>query len=151
VVFDCRLRGLRRRIARQPGKRRVERIRISEIQPDHAPRAGSKPILDLVAVPEEAWQVAVRRLTILKPLLSKGRTARTLANVKEVARVLGKHPATIYRWIRDYKHSERLLVFLRKKRSDRGTSRLSSEANKIVDTAIKKIYLKELKSQTWQQ
>jgi putative transposase len=72
-----------------------------------------------------------------------------LANVKKVARVLGKHPATVYRWIEDYKHSERLSVFLRKERSDRGTSRLSSEVNKIIDTAINKI--SKLKSQTWQQ
>jgi putative transposase len=55
---------------------------------------------------------------------------------------IGKHPATVYRWIGDYKHSERLSVFLRKERSDRGISRLSSEVNKIIDTAINKIYLK---------
>jgi hypothetical protein len=34
--------------------------------------------------------VAVKRFKILKPLLSKDSTARTLANVKKVARVLGK-------------------------------------------------------------
>ena len=65
-----------------------------------------------------------------------------MANVKKVARVLGKHPATVYRWIEDYKYSERLSVFLRKERSDRGTSRLSSKIDKIIDTAINKIYLK---------
>jgi len=140
LIVDCE--GLDAVIARQPGKRRVERIRISEIQPDHGPRAVSKPTPDLVAVPEEAWQVAVKRFKILKPLLSRDSTAHTLANVKKVARVLGKHPATVYRWIEDYKHSERLSVFLRKERSDRGTSRLSSEVNKIIDTAINKIYLK---------
>jgi putative transposase len=140
LIIDCE--GLDAVIARQPGKQRVERIRISEIQPDQSPRAISKPAPDLVAVPEEAWQVAVKRFKILKPLLSEDGTARTLANVKKVARLLGKHPATVYRWIEDYKHSERLSVFLRKERSDRGTSRLSSEVNKIIDTAINKIYLK---------
>ena len=140
LIVDCE--GLDAVIARQPGKRRVERIPISEIQPDHAPRAVSKPTPDLVTVPEEAWQVAVKRFKILKPLLSKDSTARTLANVKKVARELGKHPATVYRWIGDYKRSERLSVFLRKERSDRRTSRLSSEVNKIIDTAINQIYLK---------
>jgi putative transposase len=140
LIVDCE--GLDAVIARQPGKRRVERIRISEIQPDHAPGAVSKPTPDLVAVREEAWQVAVKRFKILKPLLSKDSKVRTFANVKKVARVLGKHPATVYRWIGDYKRSERLSVFLRKERSDRRTSRLSSEVNKIIDTAINKIYLK---------
>jgi putative transposase len=139
LIVDCEGLAV---IARQPGKRRTERIRISEIQRDHAPHAVSRPTPDLVAVPEEAWRVAVKRFKILKPLLNKDSTARTLANVKKVARVLGKHPATVYRWIENYKHSERLSVFLRKERSDRGASRLSSEIDKIIDTAINKIYLK---------
>jgi hypothetical protein len=54
---------------------------------------------------------------------------------------LGKHPATVYRWIEDYGRSERLSVFLRKERSDRGARRLSNKVEKIIDAAIKKIYL----------
>ncbi len=75
LIVDCE--GLDAVIARQPGKRRVERIRISEIQPNHAARAVSRPTPDLVAIPEEAWQVAVKRFKVLKPLLSEGSTART--------------------------------------------------------------------------
>jgi hypothetical protein len=56
LIVDCE--GLDAVIARQPGKQKVERIRISEIQPDHSPRVISKPTPDLVAVPEEAWQAA---------------------------------------------------------------------------------------------
>lgn len=33
-------------------------------------------------------------------------------------------------------------MFLRKERSDRGTSRLSDKVEKIIDAAIRKIYLK---------
>jgi hypothetical protein len=57
------------------------------------------------------------------------------------ARVLGRHPVTVYRWIENYKRCERLSVFLRKRRSDRGTGRLSSNVEKIIDTAIKSVYL----------
>ena len=53
----------------------------------------------------------------------------------------GKHPATVYRWIENYGRSERLSVFLRKERSDRGARRLSNKVEKIIDAAIKKIYL----------
>lgn len=42
----------------------------------------------------------------------------------------------------EYKSSERLSVLLRKGRSDRGKSRLSSRVNGIIDAAIKKVYLK---------
>ena len=41
-----------------------------------------------------------------------------------------------------YERSERISVFLRKDRSDRGKSRLSKKVNAIIEAAIKKIYLK---------
>src|SRR6266436_3967755 len=116
-------------IARQPGKRRLERIPVNEAAPDHA------------SVPEEAWQKAVKRFKILKPLLNMGNSERTFAHIKKAARALAKHPATVYRWIEDYGRSERLSVFLRKERSDRGARRLSNKVEKIIDAAIKKIYL----------
>ena len=66
---------------------------------------------------------------------------RTLEKVQQVAAVVRKHPATVYRWIEAYERSERISAFLRKGRSDRGKSRLSKEVDAIVETAIKKIYL----------
>jgi putative transposase len=129
-------------IARQPGKRRVERIPIGEIQSDHPPGATSRQPPDLTILPEDAWQVAAKRFEILQPLLKKDGKARTFAQVKKVARVLGKHPATVYRWLEAYKRSERLSVFLRSQRSDRGKSRLPSKLDRIIDAAINKIYLK---------
>jgi putative transposase len=71
-----------------------------------------------------------------------GKSERTFAHIKKAARALGKHPATVYRWIENYGRSERLSVFLRKERSDRGTTRLATTVEKIIDAAIKKIYLK---------
>ena len=70
------------------------------------------------------------------------RTKRTLEKVQEVADAVGKHPATIYRWLEAYERSERVSVFLRKGRSDRGKNRLSNKVNAIIENAIKKIYLK---------
>jgi putative transposase len=128
-------------IARQPGKRRLERIPVNEAAPDHASHIVSAWTPDLASVPEEAWQKAVKRFKILKPLLNMGNSERTFAHIKKAARALGKHPATVYRWIEDYGRSERLSVFLRKERSDRGARRLSNKVEKIIDAAIKKIYL----------
>jgi putative transposase len=128
-------------IARELGKRRLERIPIREAAPDRTPgdRAAWTP--DLVSIPENAWQVAVKRFKILKPLLEMDTAKRTFERVQKIAEVVGKHPATIYRWIEAYERSERISVFLRKGRSDRGKTRLSNKVNAIIETAIKKIYL----------
>src|ERR1700746_2810884 len=129
-------------IARQPRKRRLERIPVNEAAPDHASHIVFGRTPDLVSVPEKAWQTAVKRFEILKPLLNMGNSERTFVHVKKAARALGKHPATVYRWIENYGRSERLSVFLRKERSDRGTTGLATTVEKIIDAAIKKIYLK---------
>jgi putative transposase len=133
--------GLDAVLAREPGKVKLERIPVSEAQPNHAPRAAwIAP--DLVSVSENEWREAVKRFQALKPLLSMEGAQRTLADVEKTARILGRHPVTVYRWIENYKRTGRLSVFLRKQRSDRGASRLSNEVDKIIDSAIKQIYLK---------
>src|ERR1700737_3158638 len=128
-------------IARQPGKRRLERIPVNEAAPDHASHIVSAWTPDLASVPEEAWQKAVKRFKILKPLLNMGNSERTFAHIQKAARALGKHPATVHRWVRNHGAPEPLSVFLRKERSDRGARRLSNKVEKIIDAAIKKIYL----------
>jgi len=124
------------------GKRKLERIPVRVANPDRTPgdRAAWTP--DLVSIPEGAWEGAVKRFKSLKPLLEMDRTKRTLEKVQEVADAVGKHPATIYRWLEAYERSERVSVFLRKGRSDRGKNRLSNKVNAIIENAIKKIYLK---------
>jgi hypothetical protein len=62
-------------IARQPGKRRLELIPVNEAAPDHASHIVSAWTPDLASVPEEAWQKAVKRFKILKPILNMGNSA----------------------------------------------------------------------------
>src|SRR5271166_4645540 len=115
--------GLDAIIGREPGKRRPERIPVSEAKPDRHQADSAWIPPDFVSVPEGEWQAAVERFEILKPLITMDRAKRTLTDIKRAARVLGRHPVTVYRWIENYKRCERLSVFLRKRRSDRGTSR----------------------------
>jgi transposase-like protein len=63
----------------------------------------------------------VKRFKSLKPLLEMDRTKPTFEKVQEVADAVGKHPATIYRWLEAYERSERVSVFLRKGRSPAGS------------------------------
>jgi hypothetical protein len=75
-------------IARQPGKHRLERIPVNEVAPDRASHIVSASTPNLVSVPEEAWQTAVKRFRVLKPLLDMGSSERTLAHVKKAAQAL---------------------------------------------------------------
>ena len=140
VVVDCT--GFEAIIAREVGKRRLERIPVAEAQPDHSINQRAISVTNLVAVPEDKWQTAVRRFTVLKRLLEMDGIERTRAAVEKVAKILKKHPATIYRWIESYNCSGRLSALLRKSRADRGKSRLSSKVDTIIEDAIKKIYLR---------
>ena len=139
VVVDYA--GMDAIIAREVGKRKLERIPVRVADPDRTPGDRTAWTPDLVSIPEEAWEGAVKRFKSLKPLLEMDRTKRTFEKVQKVADAVGKHPATIYRWIEAYERSERVSVFLRKGRSDRGKNRLSNKVNAIIETAIKKIYL----------
>ena len=129
-------------IARELGKRKLERIPVRDAKPDRTPGDQKAWTPDLVSIPAEAWKRAVTRFQVLKPLLEMDRAKRTFEKVQKVANALGRHPATLYRWMEAYERSERISVFLRKDRSDRGKSRLSKKVNAIIEAAIKKIYLK---------
>jgi len=114
VVVDYA--GMDAIVAREVGKRRLQRIPVNQAITDLTPGDRDAWTPDLVSVPEEAWQTAVRRFKILRPLFEIGHTERTFAKVSKIAAALGKHPSTIYRWIEDYERAERLSVFLRKER-----------------------------------
>ena len=105
VVVDCT--GFDTIIAREVGKRRLERIAVAEAQADHSIDQRAASVTNLVTVPDEEWQTAVQQFATLKPLFKMDATERTRAHVEKVASILDKHPATIYRWIDSYSRSER--------------------------------------------
>lgn len=93
VVVDYA--GMDTLVAREVGKRRLQRIPVSEGVTDLTPGDRDAWTPDLVSVPEEAWQTAVRRFKVLKPLFELGHTERTFAKVGKIAAALGKHPSTM--------------------------------------------------------
>src|SRR5580692_8588049 len=113
-------------IARQPGKRRLERIPVNEAAPDHASHIVSALTPDLASVPEEAWQKAVKRFKILKPLLNMGNSERTFAHIKKAAR-------SGARWERSYCSQRRRSI--RYARADRhpGTHQLRKQLGPLAD------------------
>jgi putative transposase len=133
--------GLNTIVGGEFGKRNIELIPVAEAQPDHTSSVRATATPDLISVPENSWRTAVEKFEALRVLIEIDEGKRTRAAVTRAARAIGKHPATIYRWIQQYKSSERLSVLLRKGRSDRGNSRLASKVDRIIEAAIKKIYL----------
>jgi hypothetical protein len=96
-------------IARQAGKRRLERIPVNEAAPDHASHIVSAWTPDLASVPEEAWQKTVKRFKILKPLLNMGNSERTFAHIKKAAGALGKQlgPLADHNRVREHQGAPR--------------------------------------------
>jgi len=93
-------------IARELGKRKLERIPVRDAKPDRTPGDQKAWTPDLVSIPAEAWKRAVTRFQVLKPLLEMDRAKRTFEKVQKVANALGRHPATIYRWMEAYERSD---------------------------------------------
>src|ERR1700756_1117626 len=110
VVVDYA--GLDAVIVRELGKRKLERIPISDAAPDWTSGEGIAWGPDLASIPEEAWQNAVKRFKSLKPLLEMDPSKRTFEKVQRIAAAVGKHPATIYRWLQVYERCERISALL---------------------------------------
>jgi putative transposase len=105
---------------------------------------GERGETELVLVPDEDWQEAQRRFSIIRPLLAIPR--RTKQMVAEVAGKANLHVVTLYRWIRLYEQAERVSALLPTHRDGgRGQSRLDPEVEKILTATVEDFYLKKQK------
>lgn len=96
---------------------------------------------ELVSLSDEELAAAQARLQAIVPLLEKGGNL-TKADVRDRAEQLGTSSATIYRWIRAYRHDPRLTSLLPQKRGIVvGTTRLCAEAEKIIADTIEESFL----------
>ena len=95
---------------------------------------------DLSLISNEDWAVAQMRYQAVKPLLEGARINSEV--LKEVATSTGRHPATIYRWLKRYKEEGQQTALIPAKRGvEPGHSRLQPEVEVIIGTAIEQRYL----------
>lgn len=142
VVIDCD--GFDAVIGQEVATKKVVRVLIRQLRADTS-RSGHLFVPpDLVTIDEVEWQEATTRFEKIKSLLNKA-TRNTLAEVKVIADALGKHPATIYRWISTYDKTQRVSCLLRKERADTGRKRLSAEQEEVIQEAINSKFLTEEK------
>lgn len=122
----------------------IDRIPIDEIEFDintSSQNQNAKTGIDSNVVPDKHWQIAKQRLEIIKPLIKPDRTKQ---EVLETAREHKIHPATIYRWIKNYEESGGLLSSLLPsygKRGGKGQKRTEKETEELLNLYIKEVYL----------
>jgi putative transposase len=127
-------------LGRYVGTDRIVRARLCQLAPDKSQGTTDFVRPDLSSVSESEWQDALRQFEAIKPLINHtGR--KNFAEVNAIAEQLGCHPATIYRWIKEYAKTQRLSVLLRKRRSDAGKKRLPVPQEEIIEEAIRTKYL----------
>jgi len=92
------------------------------------------PKVDLSAIPDEDWDMAIQRYQALLPL--QDNPSRTALDVAKVAEEQLVSVATVYRWLdRLIKHGT-VTCLLRKRRNDAGTKRLNSVVESIIKNVI---------------
>ena len=105
----------------------------------------SSDIPDLTRIQERHWKRAFEIYTLIQPLVELGRKRRTREDVERVAASINKHPATVYRWLRDYESTGLISSLLRQKRKDQGQKRLDARVEKIIEDTIETFYLNKQK------
>ncbi len=121
----------------------VERLRVDLIRPfceDAAADGAGVAGQDIEDICDEDWREAQRRFAVIKPLLED--PFRTREKVQAIAGSEGVSTGTLYEWIRAYNEAGQLSVLIPQKRGrKRGQTGLDSTLEKIIETAIKEIYL----------
>ncbi|WP_419737517.1 Mu transposase C-terminal domain-containing protein [Pseudomonas sp. COR18] len=96
---------------------------------------------DLALIGSEDWAEAQKRFAAIEPLLGSVVIGRR--DVEARSAVVGVDVATLYRWIKRYKDwGEKLALIPRRRGWKGGNSRLSDEANKIIEDVIRNFFLK---------
>ncbi len=96
---------------------------------------------DLLNVSEKDWDIAEKRFNAIKNIINVNN--RTALMVKGVAKELGVHYTTIYRWLNAYSETGLISALLpgSLRCGAKGKSKLSEEKVKILDSVIEELYL----------
>lgn len=95
---------------------------------------------DVSAVTDERWETAKDKYDAVMKVLNLGggeQAVKTVAAEEEV------HPSTLYRWISDYRKSQRVTDLYRQKRSDAGATRLPIRTEVMIRRVILDYHLKQ--------
>lgn len=95
--------------------------------------------IDLAELDEATWQRAIERYRAVRQVLDARHPGR--AAVEAVANACGVSVPTLYRWVSTFAKSGAVVSLVRKRRNDRGGSRLDPRQEEIVAEVIGTVYL----------
>jgi putative transposase len=114
-------------------------LKLCDIAPPQSFIPQKSEAKDLTLIEQRDWASAELWFSRISPLLF---TPRTTDMVKAVAHEAGVHPATVYRKIALYEQSGRVSELTPiKPNGDKGHSRLAPEAEVILGSLVKEVYL----------
>jgi putative transposase len=97
-------------------------------------------VTELAEIEDNDWHRVRERFAAIQPLLDD--PACTREKVRARAASVGRHPATLYRWLQDYQYDGRLSTLVPAKRGmRRGHSLLDPEVETILAATIDEFYL----------
>jgi putative transposase len=116
--------------------------KIDDLQPYESPpeTPTETTVTELTDIEDKDWQRARERFAIIQPLLDDPDCTRE--KVQARAASVGRHPATLYRWLQYYRHNGRLSTLAPAKPGvRRGHTRLDPEVETLLAATIEEFYL----------
>jgi len=118
-------------------------LKLCDVSPPQPSVSQKTETKDLTLIEQKDWASAELWFSRIEPLLFLPRTAEM---VEAVAHEAGVHPATVYRKIAIYEQSGRVSDLTpTKPNGGKGQSRLAPEAEAIVGSLVKEVYLNRQK------
>ncbi|KTC22100.1 Mu transposase C-terminal domain-containing protein [Pseudomonas viridiflava] len=116
-------------------------LRISELKHVEQEKVdGLYANYDISTISSDEWAIAQKRFSAIKPLL--GGTINPKSSVEARAKEVGVDTSTLYRWLDIYQSWSEVLALVPRKRGWKsGSSRLTVQAEKLVDDVIDQHYL----------
>ena len=116
---------------------KIGALQSSESPPETPPET---TVTELAEIEDKDWHRVRERFAAIQPLLDDPDCTRE--KVRARAESVGRHPATLYRWLQDYRHGGRLSTLVPAKRGiRRGHSLLDPEVETILAATIDEFYL----------
>jgi putative transposase len=118
-------------------------LRLGDLRP--LPRSAQESVYaatqDMAMIADEDWRIAQERLAAIKPLLDRVHVGRE--DVEARGEEVGVNPATLYRWLQRYNAYGVASALIPQKRGWKaGNSRISPEADALIEQIIRDFYLK---------
>lgn len=118
------------------GNERV--VRVEELRP-WGKRKPKRPQVDLACLTERQFNEAQKKYQAIKLLLDKNRCNHSM--ISAAAQNAGVSPATIYRWLEEFRDGRVMSSLVRKERADIGKSRINPIVEAIVAEVIADYWL----------